>query len=148
MKSAETLLACCVVGLACFIGGQAMGSRDDAPHRGATQHEAEGAIDVRTSRTTPRFAPHLAPVSKALAHGEELLVSAPLLLPAERLKMAPEDVRAVCNWAWTAPICPTSCWRVIRPSRDGPTARRVRCVCSFAKANGWTPEPRLPAGGA
>lgn len=93
MKSAETLLACCVVGLACFIGGQAMGSRDDAPHRGATQHEAEGAIDVRTSRATPRFAPHLAPVSKALAHGEELLVSAPLLLPAERMRMAPEDVR-------------------------------------------------------
>ena len=42
MKTAETLLACCVVGLACFIGGQSVGLRT-AP----AQNEAAGAIDER-----------------------------------------------------------------------------------------------------
>lgn len=41
MKSAETLLACCVVGLACFIGGEAVGSRR------AVHNEASGTIARR-----------------------------------------------------------------------------------------------------
>lgn len=40
MKTAETLLACCVVGLACFIGGQSL-----QVTAAATQSEAAGAID-------------------------------------------------------------------------------------------------------
>ncbi len=47
MKTAETLLACCVVGLACFIGGQSVGVRATA-----TRSEAAGAIDDRGPRAT------------------------------------------------------------------------------------------------
>ncbi|BAH40053.1 MAG TPA: hypothetical protein DGD08_12115 [Gemmatimonas aurantiaca] len=84
MKPAETLLACCVVGLACFIGGQAMASADDAPRMAPTQHESDGAIDLRSGRV---------PMKRPSLHGEELLVSVPLLTPNERPAMPVEDIR-------------------------------------------------------
>ncbi len=109
MTSTETLLACCVVGLACFIGGQAVASNDAGSARSflprATRHEAEGAIDMGSARSsartrpptlaeaTPRFAPHLAPDAAPLTHGEELLVATPLLLPEARPTMPAEEVR-------------------------------------------------------
>ncbi len=47
MKSAETLLACCVVGLACFIGGQTYGVRG-----GTTASEAAGIFGTSSTRAT------------------------------------------------------------------------------------------------
>ncbi len=73
MKSAETLLACCVVGLACFIGGQAVGARK------AVLDEAGGTIAARTSRVavvgtpTPRSPGAMG--SGDVRHDEEVLVS-------------------------------------------------------------------------
>lgn len=93
MKSAETLLACCVVGLACFIGGQAMASTDDAPGSAPTRHEAEGAIDLRSGMRAGLRPGREAPLARPSLHGEELLVSSPLLLPNERPVMLREDVR-------------------------------------------------------
>ncbi|WP_396208456.1 matrixin family metalloprotease [Gemmatimonas sp.] len=65
MKSAETLLACCVVGLACFIGGQSVGARS------SVLDEADGTIAAKGSR---------APLDSAeraddTRHGEEVLVT-------------------------------------------------------------------------
>lgn len=82
MKSAETLLACCVVGLACFIGGQTMATRS-----GDTSAEAAGAIAERMPR--PVLRPMHAPV-----HGEEIVVP-PTLLPngAERPSLDPAEMR-------------------------------------------------------
>jgi len=45
MTSAETLLACCVVGLACFIGGEAVGARH------TVLDEAAGTIAAKVART-------------------------------------------------------------------------------------------------
>ena len=71
MKSAETLLACCVVGLACFIGGQAVGVRDRAGHDRALRGEAAGAIDVpgvrRVGDRVEDRVEHRAPFTQALA---------------------------------------------------------------------------------
>ncbi len=47
MKYAESLLACCVVGLACFIGGQAVGVAGASVHS-----EAGGTIAGRAQRPT------------------------------------------------------------------------------------------------
>ena len=46
MKTAETALAMCVVGLACFIGGQSLGARKGM----AARHVSAGAIGERLSR--------------------------------------------------------------------------------------------------
>lgn len=64
MKSAETLLACCVVGLACFIGGQAVGAR------GAVLAEADGTIAAKG----PRAPLDVATRPENDRHGEEVLV--------------------------------------------------------------------------
>lgn len=71
MKSAETLLACCVVGLACFIGGQTVGARK------AVLDEAAGTIAGKHARAgLPRDAKSLvtdgSPPEER--HGEEVLV--------------------------------------------------------------------------
>lgn len=72
MKSAETLLACCVVGLACFIGGQAVGARK------AVLDEAAGTIAGRPARVAaarPEGAADTALVFAPERHGEEVLVN-------------------------------------------------------------------------
>jgi hypothetical protein len=71
MKSAETLLACCVVGLACFIGGQAVGARK------AVLDEADGTIAAKTSRMAHVGGVRRASVGddKAEPHSEEVLVA-------------------------------------------------------------------------
>lgn len=86
MKSAETLLACCVVGLACFIGGQTVGTR-----RAALKLEADGTIvrpgsaAASNGRTSSGAASDAAAgtaelttnAAQVLSHGEEVLVAAP-----------------------------------------------------------------------
>lgn len=81
MKSAETLLACCVVGLACFIGGQAVATRSRAVHS-----EAAGAIGERMPRPALR--------SMHPVHGEEIVVPATLLANGgERPSLDPDEMR-------------------------------------------------------
>jgi hypothetical protein len=72
MKTVETVLACCVVGLACFIGGQTLGARDRS-----VLDEASGTIVGRpprmpAARTT---ATPSAALRAARSHSEERLVS-------------------------------------------------------------------------
>jgi hypothetical protein len=82
MKTAETLLACCVVGLACFIGGQAVATR-----AAAAPNEAAGAIGERIPRPVLR-------AMHAPTHGEEVVVPATLLPPgAERPSLEPAEMR-------------------------------------------------------
>lgn len=81
MKSTETLLACCVVGLACFIAGESIGSSSATVHS-----EASGAIEPRL-RAMPTFA------DSGARHSVELLVNAPLLVTSERPTMPAADVR-------------------------------------------------------
>jgi hypothetical protein len=70
MKSAETLLACCVVGLACFIGGQAVGSQP------AVLDEADGTIAGKAPRAAAvANATRALPVSVNVRHDEEVLVT-------------------------------------------------------------------------
>jgi hypothetical protein len=83
MKSAETLLACCVVGLACFIGGQTLGTRS-----ASVRSEAAGAFEDRAVRPALESAP------LSLAHGEEIVVPATLLRPgAERPSLDAQEMR-------------------------------------------------------
>lgn len=72
MKSAETLLACCVMGLACFIGGQAVGSQQ------AVLDEAEGTIAGKAPRAAAVAvvkAARAASKSADVRHAEEVLVA-------------------------------------------------------------------------
>lgn len=84
MKLAETVLACCVVGLACFIGGEAVGSRR------AVHDEAGGTIARRTApvdstadsaadRTTDATSPAVdgSAGGGMGRHAEEVLVAGP-----------------------------------------------------------------------
>jgi hypothetical protein len=91
MKTAETLLACCVVGLACFIGGQSVGV-----HTTATRSEAAGAIEERNPSVSR--GPGIAVDSGTLLprefpHGEELVVASSLLMRPERPSISPDDTR-------------------------------------------------------
>jgi hypothetical protein len=74
MKTAETLLACCVVGLACFIGGQTIGARGSS-----VLDEASGTIVGRPSRASlerARMARTPSTTARAaIAHSEERLVA-------------------------------------------------------------------------
>lgn len=91
MKTAETLLACCVVGLACFIGGQSVGLRT-AP----AQNEAAGAIDERGPPGTrgDRIAVDSGTiVPRADFHGEEVLVASPLLNRPDRPSISANEMR-------------------------------------------------------
>lgn len=65
MKSAETLLACCVVGLACFIGGQSVGARS------TVLDEADGTIVAKGARAPLDIAER----ADDARHGEEVLVT-------------------------------------------------------------------------
>ncbi|MBL0939425.1 MAG: matrixin family metalloprotease [Gemmatimonadaceae bacterium] len=99
MKNAETLLACCVVGLACFIGGQAVGIK----HAGPVRDHAAGAIEIPGSRMAPNLSGPGAEVSgaplalgntsAAAPHAQELLVANSLLTPAEMPRLSPADMR-------------------------------------------------------
>jgi hypothetical protein len=81
MKSAETLLACCVVGLACFIGGQTFATR-----RAPVHAEAAGAIDLRAPRPVVL-------IDRSARHLEETLVNDALLVRSERPTLSPADMR-------------------------------------------------------
>lgn len=84
MKPAETLLACCVVGLACFIGGQAMASADDA-----LPHGAHAARVGRRNRSAVGTGAHEAPEPPwRRAAGQ-----CPATDPNERPAMPVEDIR-------------------------------------------------------
>ncbi|WP_411279843.1 matrixin family metalloprotease [Gemmatimonas sp.] len=91
MKTAETLLACCVVGLACFIGGQSVGVRTLS-----TRSEAAGAIDERGPR--PPRGLRIAVdsgliVPRALPHREEVLVASSLLVRPARPSISADEIR-------------------------------------------------------
>lgn len=78
MTSAETVLACCVVGLACFIGGQAAGSRRVHDEAGGTI-AGRAARPVRSGRASEAPHPRATDAVPALAaatarHGEEVRV--------------------------------------------------------------------------
>lgn len=89
MKTAETLLACCVVGLACFIGGQTVGARS-----ASVLDEASGTIAGRPARVVPavsRPSPPAARLGGTPRHGEERLVAnGP---PEERPRRDVEELR-------------------------------------------------------
>ncbi len=97
MKSAETLLACCVVGLACFIGGQSVGVR-----KSAVREESAGAIDVRAPRGARAGKPgtddgslnteRMRDISTE-AHGEAMLVASTVLGRGERPMLSPSEMR-------------------------------------------------------
>lgn len=68
----EHVLACCVVGLACFIGGQSLGMRSDAAH--LRPGEAAGAID-RGAQGMGKRVGSIAPIADAtVSHAEERIV--------------------------------------------------------------------------
>ncbi|GAB1344107.1 matrixin family metalloprotease [Gemmatimonas sp.] len=86
MKSAEALLACCVVGLACFIGGQAVGPRQ------AVHDQADGTIASKPAPAAPTLADSSAALADDLAHhGEEILVAGRTASP--RAAAGLEDTR-------------------------------------------------------
>jgi hypothetical protein len=80
MKSAETLLACCVMGLACFVGGQAVGVK-----RASVHAEADGTIAKAASRG--------APVRAATLRRAELGAVPAVTSRAERPASSPEELR-------------------------------------------------------
>ncbi len=88
MKTAETLLACCVVGLACFIGGQTVGVRTPA-----TRSEAAGAIDERSPSGIQFALDGGIMVPRAVRHGEEVLVASSLLLRPDRPSISADEMR-------------------------------------------------------
>jgi len=91
MKTAETLLACCVVGLACFIGGQSVGV-----HTSATRSEAAGAIEERDPSVLRDLGTAVDSgmiVPRELLHGEELLVASSLLGRPERPSLSADEMR-------------------------------------------------------
>jgi hypothetical protein len=91
MKTAETLLACCVVGLACFIGGQSVGV-----HTAAARSEAGGAIEARdplTSRDLRIAVDRGTIASRAIRHGEEVLVAADPRVRPERPSISANEMR-------------------------------------------------------
>lgn len=91
MKTAETLLTCCVVGLACFIGGQSVGVRTSA-----TRSEAAGAIDERDPRALrgTRIAVDSGTiVPRAMPHGEEVVVASSLLGRPDRPSISADEMR-------------------------------------------------------
>jgi hypothetical protein len=86
MKSAETVLACCVVGLACFIGGQTVGTQS------ASTAEAAGAFEERPARVT--LGAPLTSAAESAVHGEEIVVPATRRSPgAERPSLDPSEMR-------------------------------------------------------
>lgn len=86
MKSAEALLACCVVGLACFIGGQAVGSRQ------AVRDQADGTIASKAVRPLAAIADSSATeAADGLHHAEEILVAG--RAPRPRAAAGLEDTR-------------------------------------------------------
>jgi predicted Zn-dependent protease len=76
MTFAETVLACCVVGLACFIGGEAVGAR-------RTVHDEAGGTIARRTAPASSAADTTSPVLSGsgsgvvMRHGEEVLVAGP-----------------------------------------------------------------------
>ena len=155
MKTAETLLACCVVGLACFIGGQAVGAeRASALRSTPVSEQAGGAIVIPGSRKfVPPDSLGLIPVPNAplalgsAPHAQELLVASPLLRPADMPQLSPADMRQRVSQAAMGSYVDD----VLR-SRDSTLARwpdrstrplRV-WVQEAEDLNSWTPE-FLPA---
>ena len=91
MKTAETLLACCVVGLACFIGGQSAGVRPTA-----TRGEAAGAIEESDPGATSRRGIGSGSgtiVPRDVSHDEEVLVAAALPNRPDRPSISANEMR-------------------------------------------------------
>lgn len=88
MKTAETLLACCVVGLACFIGGQTVGVRTSA-----AQSEADGAIGERGVRGLRIAVDSGTIAARVASHSEEVLVPSSLLVRSDRPSMSADEMR-------------------------------------------------------
>jgi hypothetical protein len=88
MKTAETLLACCVVGLACFIGGQTVGVRSSS-----TRNEADGAIDERGVRGLQIAVDSGTIALRMASHGEEVLVASSLLVRPDLPAMSADEMR-------------------------------------------------------
>ncbi|MDQ8160607.1 MAG: matrixin family metalloprotease [Gemmatimonadota bacterium] len=156
MKSAETLLACCVVGLACFIGGQAVGVRDRAGHDRALRGEAAGAIDVPGvrrvgdrvgDRVTDRTESDAPFVPATAAHGEARLVTSPRAAGADRPALAPEAMRRRIAQGLAGTYMPS-----LLRTRDSALTRwadrTTRPLRVFLRDGdgipGWTPD-QLPA---
>ena len=92
MTVAEKLLAWCVVGLAGFIGGQAMVPAHPASGVSPTRHEADGAIVERTGSRRVGSPPAQRTESPSPeSHSEEWFVDAPLL-PSDARSAIPADV--------------------------------------------------------
>ena len=141
MKTAETLLACCVVGLACFIGGQSVGVRTSSAHS-----EAAGAIDERDPTGTRGIridmdSGTIAP--RADLHGEELLVASPLLARADRPSVSANEMRRRL-----APGIAGTYMHALLRSRDSAltrwpdrTLRPLRVFMSDGESiDGWKPD--------
>ncbi len=141
MKTAETLLACCVVGLACFIGGQSAGGRASP-----TRSEAAGAIDERAPRIARLVG--ISPDSgdglpHELRHGEEVLVPTALLVRPDRPSASAEEMRRRL-----APGIGGTYMNALLRSRDSAltrwpdrTTRPLRVFIRDGEAiEGWTPD--------
>ena len=168
MTSAETMLACCVVGLACFIGGESVGVRDSAARDSARQHtavrddavrddavrsEAAGAIDGpgvrrgldRAANDAANGADDRTPLADGTAaHGEERLVAS---ARADRPSLAPAAMRRRIAQGLTGTYMPS-----LLRTRDSAltrwTDRTTRPLRVFLRdgdgITGWTPD-HLPA---
>ena len=125
MKTAETLLACCVVGLACFIGGQSVGVQ-----AAAARNEASGAIADRDLRTSQglRIAVDSGTIApRAARHGEEVLVASSRFMRPERPSISADEMRRRL-----ASHIDGTYMRAMRRSRAGPTGPPGPCVSSSA----------------
>ncbi len=141
MKTAETLLACCVVGLACFIGGQSVGVRTSS-----TRSEAAGAIDEHGPQSPRgiRIAVDSGTiVPRALLHGEEVLVASSLLVRPDRPSISADEMRRRL-----APGISGTYMHALLRSRDSAltrwpdrTTRPLRVFVRDGEAiEGWTPD--------
>lgn len=88
MTSAETLLVCCVVGLACFIGGESVGV-----HRSAVREESAGAIDDARAGSAARPADSRTRSEPDAGHGNARLVASPAPDRDDRPMLSPTERR-------------------------------------------------------
>lgn len=88
MKTAETLLVCCVVGLASFIGGESVGVR-----RSAVREESAGAIDDARAGSTSRLIDSRMRREPDAGHGNARLVTSPVTDRADRPVLSPTERR-------------------------------------------------------
>jgi len=92
MKTAESVLAVCVLGLACFIGGQTMGSQHSPLHS-----EAAGAIETGRAARSKTRNPDREPQQSLAPHSAdgETVVASPNISSERSLE--PHELRARLN---------------------------------------------------